>query len=105
MKQLEKNSAYDKYDTNEDGVVSDKEISRAEKLAELENKDRKEDQLRHMAWVSMLSMVGFTIALFLPILSVERLAALDNLLSMFYIAQAGVVATFFGSSAYMSRHA
>jgi hypothetical protein len=31
-------------------------------------------------------------------------SALDNLLQMFYIAQAGVVATFFGSSAYMSRN-
>jgi hypothetical protein len=52
----------------------------------------------------MGSMVVFTVALFLPMLTVERLSALDNLLSMFYIAQAGVVATFFGSSAYMSKN-
>lgn len=102
-KKLQDNSQYNQYDADGDGVVSDEEIARAERLAELENKDRKEDQLRQMAWVAMLSMVLFTIALFLPFLSVERLTALDNLLSMFYIAQAGVVATFFGSSAYMSR--
>lgn len=102
-KKLQDNSQYNQYDTDGDGVVSDEEIARAERLAELENKDQKEDQLRQMAWVAMLSMVLFTIALFLPFLSVERLTALDNLLSMFYIAQAGVVATFFGSSAYMSR--
>jgi hypothetical protein len=102
-KKLQDNSQYNQYDSDGDGIVSDEEISRAEKLAELENKDRKEDQLRKMAWVAMLSMVFFTVALFLPFLSVDRLTALDNLLSMFYIAQAGVVATFFGSSAYMSR--
>jgi hypothetical protein len=102
-KKLQDNSQYNQYDTDGDGVVSDEEIARAERLAELENKDQKEDQLRQMAWVAMGSMVFFTIALFLPFLSVERLTALDNLLSMFYIAQAGVVATFFGSSAYMSR--
>ena len=102
-KKLQDNSQYNQYDADGDGVVSDEEIARAERLAELENKDRKEDQLRQMAWVAMLSMVFFTIALFLPFLSVERLTALDNLLSMFYIAQAGVVATFFGSSAYMSK--
>jgi hypothetical protein len=102
-KKLQENSSYNQYDTDGDGVVSDEEILKAERLAELENKDRKEDQLRQMAWVAMLSMVFFTIALFLPFLSVERLTALDNLLSMFYIAQAGVVATFFGSSAYMSK--
>jgi hypothetical protein len=102
-KKLLDNSQYNQYDADGDGVVSDEEIARAERLAELENKDQKEDQLRQMAWVAMGSMVFFTIALFLPFLSVERLTALDNLLSMFYIAQAGVVATFFGSSAYMSR--
>jgi hypothetical protein len=103
VKKLQDNSEYNQYDADGDGVVSDEEIAKAERLAELENKDRKEDQLRQMAWVAMASMVFFTIALFLPFLSVERLTALDNLLSMFYIAQAGVVATFFGSSAYMSR--
>lgn len=102
-KKLQDNSQYNQYDADGDGIVSDEEIARAERLAEIENKDQKEDQLRQMAWVAMGSMVFFTVALFLPFLSVERLTALDNLLSMFYIAQAGVVATFFGSSAYMSR--
>lgn len=102
-KKLQDNSQYNQYDADGDGIVSDEEIARAERLAELENKDQKEDQLRQMAWVAMGSMVFFTVALFLPFLSVERLTALDNLLSMFYIAQAGVVATFFGSSAYMSK--
>jgi hypothetical protein len=104
VKKLQDNSEYNQYDADGDGIVSDEEIAKAERLAELENKDRKEDQLRQMAWVAMGSMVFFTIALFLPFLSVERLTALDNLLSMFYIAQAGVVATFFGSSAYMSKN-
>jgi hypothetical protein len=102
-KKLQDNSQYNQFDADGDGIVSDEEIARAERLAELENKDQKEDQLRQMAWVAMGSMVFFTVALFLPFLSVERLTALDNLLSMFYIAQAGVVATFFGSSAYMSK--
>ena len=57
-----------------------------------------------MAWVAMLSMVIFTLILFFPIIDNDRVLALDNLLQMFYIAQAGVVATFFGSSAYMSRN-
>lgn len=103
MKRLESNSVYNQYDADGDGVVSDEEMAKAERLAEIDNKDKKEDQLRQMAWVAMLSMVVFTVALFFPLISVERLTALDNLLSMFYIAQAGVVATFFGSSAYMSK--
>ena len=103
-KKLAKDSKYAQYDTDGDGIVTDDEMAQAERMIEIENKDKKEDQLRQMAWVAMLSMVVFTVALFLPMLSVERLSALDNLLSMFYIAQAGVVATFFGSSAYMSTN-
>lgn len=103
-KKLQHDSKYNNFDTDGDGIVSDEEMARAERLTEIENKDKKEDQLRQMAWVAMLSMVAFTVAIFTPIISVERLTALDNLLSMFYIAQAGVVATFFGSSAYMSKN-
>jgi len=102
-KTLQEDSQFNKFDTDGDGVVSDDELAKAERIVDLENKDQKEDQLRRMAWVAMLSMVDFTVLLFLPFIGIERLAALDNILSMFYIAQAGVVASFFGSSAYMSR--
>jgi hypothetical protein len=102
-KTLQEDSQYNKFDTDGDGVVSDDELAKAERIVDLENKDQKEDQLRKMAWVAMLSMVVFTVLLFLPFVGIDRLAALDNILSMFYIAQAGVVASFFGSSAYMSR--
>jgi hypothetical protein len=102
-KTLQEDSQFNKFDTDGDGIVSDEELAKAERMIDLENKDQKEDQLRRMAWVAMLSMVVFTVLLFLPFIGIERLAALDNILSMFYIAQAGVVASFFGSSAYMSR--
>jgi len=102
-KKLDVNSKYNQYDSDGDGIVSDEEMANAERILEIENRDAKEDQLRQMAWVAMMSMVVFTLVLFLPFISDERISALDNLLQMFYIAQAGVVATFFGSSAYMSR--
>jgi hypothetical protein len=81
-----------------------KKLEAKERRVDLENRDKKEDQQRRMAWVAMFSMVVFTILLFTPLISVERVAVLDNLLSMFYIAQAGIVASFFGSSAYVSRN-
>ena len=103
-KNLQSGSKYEQFDIDGDGIVTDEEMQKAEQMIALENADKKEDQLRAMAWVAMLSMVAFTIILFLPIIDTDRVAALDNLLQMFYIAQAGVVATFFGSSAYMSRN-
>ncbi len=92
-------------------ILSDEELMKAEKLLEIsaakakeEDRDAKEGQLRQMAWVALISMLVFTILLFMPFISDSRIQALDNLLQMFYIAQAGIVASFFGSSAYMSRN-
>ncbi len=84
--------------------ITGKELSTKERLVDLENRDKKEDQQRRMAWIAMISMLVFTALLFSPLVSPDRVAALSDLLSMFYIAQAGVVASFFGSSAYMSRN-
>jgi len=103
QKVLEKGSKYATLDIDGDGTVSDNEFEKTQRLIDLENKDAKEDQLRRMAWIAMGSMVLFTGFLFLPILPIERLIALSSLLQMFYIAQAGVVATFFGASAYVSK--
>jgi len=86
-----------KYDINRDGHMSEEEIK-------LENRDKKEDQQRRMAWVAMASMVVFTgFLLFTDIVPVDRVDALANALEMFYIAQAGIIATFFGTSAWVSR--
>jgi len=100
---IQKNSKFKRFDLDGDGVMSDEEIKKAEEIIEFENKDAKEDQLRKMAWAAMISMVIFTFFLFLPIITVERITALASVLQMFYIAQAGVVATFFGASAYVSK--
>jgi hypothetical protein len=101
-KTLQVDSAYEVYDLNHDGTVSDSEMSKAQQLIDIENKDKKEDQQRRMAWVAMGSMIVFTAVLFSPMVDVERVNALSDLLGLFYIAQAGIVATFFGASAYMS---
>jgi hypothetical protein len=83
--------------------MSIEELKKMEEIMEFENKDKKEDQLRQMAWMAMASMVIFTGILFSPIVSIEKLTALGSILQMFYVAQAGVVATFFGASAYISK--
>lgn len=92
------------YDSDGDGIISNSDIKKTQEILEIENRDKKEDQQRRMAWIAMASMVFFTALMFLPWIEPERIQAIDNILSMFYIAQAGIVATFFGSQAYMSRN-
>ncbi len=63
-KTLEKGSKYNQFDVDGDGTVTDDEMNKAQAMIDAENKDKKEDQLRSMAWVAMGSMVIFTLALF-----------------------------------------
>ena len=102
-KSLQKDSKFNKFDIDGDGVVTDEEMKQMEHMIEFENKDKKEDQLRQMAWAAMGSMIVFTAILFSPLVTVEKLNALGSVLQMFYLAQAGVVATFFGANAYVSK--
>ena len=102
IKSLQKDSAYEKYDMDGDGVVTDEELSTVKTIHEAEAKEEKADAQRRMAWVSMVSMIGFTIAVFLPIFSDSRIKALADLFGLFYIGQAGVVGAYMGMTAYMN---
>jgi hypothetical protein len=103
QKRLCQDSRYNKYDINYDGTVDDDEIDNAQEMLELELREEKADAHRRMAWVAMISMIVFTIALFLPVVSETRVAALADLLGLFYIAQAGVVGAYMGVTAWMSK--
>lgn len=101
MKKLQEDSILDVADLDGDGVVTNGEIGKHERLLRIDNWDKQQDQQRHMAWVAMGSMVVLTLALVMPILSTERIEALNGLMTMFYTAQMGVVAAFMGASAYV----
>ena len=90
-------------DFNNDGLIADSELSRSERLTELDIKNEKADAQKQMAWAAMFSMIVFTTALFSPMLSDSRVSALADLLGLFYIAQAGVVGAYFGMTAWMSK--
>ena len=91
-----------KYDLDRDGRVTDSEIARAKAIMEMENLDDKQTSQRKMAWVALISMVCFTLAVFLPIFPDSRITALADLFGLFYIGQAGVVGAYMGMTAYMS---
>lgn len=94
---------YNEFDNNKDGLVTNDELDAEKTERDIKNADKKEAQQRRMAWIAMWSMIVFTGVLFTPLISVERVDSLSALFSMFYIAQAGVIATFFGSQAYLNK--
>jgi len=98
QKQLQPESTYNSLDLDGDGVVSDNELAAAEAL----EKHEKADAQRRMAWVSLISMLIFTVLVFLPIFPDSRIKALADLFGLFYIGVAGVVGAYMGMTAYMS---
>jgi hypothetical protein len=90
-------------DTDADGKVSKEDLEKSNELLELELREEKADAHRRMAWVAIISMIVFTAVLFSPVVSESRVAALADLLGLFYIAQASIVGAFMGVTAWMSR--
>tara|TARA_R110000824_G_scaffold73597_3_gene187391 strand:+ start:2106 stop:2429 length:324 start_codon:yes stop_codon:yes gene_type:complete len=90
------------FDMDGDGKITMDEIDRKERMLEIELREEKADSQKTMAWIAILTMLGFTGLLFSPIIEVERVNALSDLLGLFYLAQAGVVGAYMGATAYMA---
>lgn len=93
----------EKYDLDRTGTVTDDEIARVRSITENEVQHQRAVTQKRMAWAAMISMMVFTAILFSPAVSDTRVAALADLLGMFFIAQAGVVGAYMGVTAWMSK--
>lgn len=101
-KQLEPDSVYGSYDDDGDGVVSDAELSRHERFLKIENEDKKEDQIRLMAWFALAGLLLYPVAIVLA--DLFGLETAGNLLSdiapTYFVSVSGLTACFFGMQAY-----
>ena len=111
QKKLQKGSAWDYVDIDNNGEITDGEIAMAQKMEELEHKrelhnnlDKMQDQQRLMAWVAMGSMVIFVGILMTPFIEAERINMFSGFLNTFFVSQAAVVAVFMGATAYRKRN-
>ena len=95
--------ALKQYDLNSDGTVSDEEIARSKDMLELELREEKSEAQKRMAWAAMVSMIIFSLVLFLPVIPETRVKVLVEILGLFYLASAGIVGAYMGVSAWMSK--
>ena len=102
-KKLEPKSRYAQYDLDGDGTVSDEELQRNQELVEIELREEKADSQRRMAWVSLSSMVVYSILPLLPLVPESRLSTLASLSDMLFLSQASIVGLYFGATAYMAK--
>ena len=103
-KRLQKDSDYEEFDIDGDGVVSDEELKREERMIRIENSDRMADQQRRMVWVSLLSVCAGVVVILTPIVSESRLNIIIPFLQVWSITNLGIVATFMAASAWSKRN-
>lgn len=91
------------YDVTGDGHISTEDVAAITGIKNVEMAERKQRTQRKLAWAAMWAMIIATVVLFSPLVSDERVNALGDPISLFYIAMAGVVGAFMGMTAYMSK--
>ena len=101
QKKLEKNSDFDQYDMDGDGIVTDEELEHAKLIKETERQLRKSLAQLRMARFTLIAMGVFTGAMFF--VPIERVEALSDISNLFYISGAGIVGAYMGTTAWMSR--
>ena len=101
-KQLQKDSKFLKHDLDGDGIVTDDEIAREERMIRLENNDKMQDQQRMLCWVSSLSSIFLIVLVMSPIIPDTRVQMVTALLSTYVVANLGIVATFMGACSYFT---
>jgi len=106
---MEKNSKYEQYDIDGDGIVSDEELARVEELmrveherAQYENEDKKQDAQRNMAWFALFGMLLYPFAVvladFINLDSASKI--LGDMAPTYFVSVAAIVAAFYAKEAF-----
>ena len=96
QKNLEKNSKFNEYDEDGDGIVSDKELEIKERMVLLENRDKKEDQQRWLVWFSAMTVTIFIVVLMTPLIPIDRIDHLSGIAEIWILSNMGIMGSFIG---------
>ena len=100
-KQLEKDSTYNEFDTDHDGVVTDTELARSERMMQIENMDKMADQQRIMAWAALVAPPVLIAYLASELVALEKVNALNGLVTTYCAAMGTIVVAFMAATAYV----
>lgn len=101
-KYLEENSQLNSADLDGDGVVTNEELAKHEKMIQIENDDKKEDAQRNMAWFALFGMLLYPFAVILAnIIGLDKAPGiLGDMAPTYFVSVAAIVAAFYGKEAY-----
>lgn len=107
QKKLEAGSEYEHFDIDGDGIVTDEEIRMEREMMRLDNEDKKEDQIRRMAWFALWGMLLYPVGIFCAdMVGYETTGQLlADIAPTYFVAISALVGAFFGAQAYQKTKA
>jgi hypothetical protein len=100
-KRLEEASAYNQFDMDHDGIVTDVEIERSEKILQIENMDKLADQQRIMAWAALFLPFMLIVLLSSGFVESSKIPLIVGLATTFSASMGTVVVAFMAATAYV----
>jgi hypothetical protein len=100
-KQLQEHSAYNQFDMNHDGVVTDEELDRSEKMLQIDNMDKLADQQRVMAWMALFLPFVLIVYLVSDLVEPAKVTMIMSLVATFSASMGTVVVAFMAATAYV----
>ena len=100
-KRLEETSAYNQFDLDHDGIVTDTEIERSDKMLQIENMDKLADQQRIMAWAALFLPFLLIVLLASGIVEANKIPLIVGLATTFCASMGTVVVAFMAATAYV----
>ena len=96
-KTLQADSIYNQFDEDGDGIVTDEEMAKAERMLQIENDDKKQDAQRGMAWFALFGMLLYPLAIILSsLLGLETASGLlKDIAPTYFVSVAAIVAAFY----------
>lgn len=100
-KRLQEESAYNEFDMDHDGIVTDAEIERSDKILQIENMDKLADQQRIMAWAALFLPFMLIVLLASGIVEANKIPLIVGLATTFCASMGTVVVAFMAATAYV----
>ena len=110
QKKLQKDSQFNKFDMDGDGVVTDEELDMERRMLELEdlrsdmeNDDKRQDAQRNMAWFALFGMLLYPASIIVTDICGLQTASqvLSDIAPTYFVSVAAIVAAFYGKEAFV----
>ena len=102
-KVLTSDSVLNEADLDGDGIVSNDELEKHERILRIENEDKKEDAKINMAWFALFGMLLYPFAVVLAAWMGLSGASdiLGDMAPTYFVSVAALVAAYYGKEAYV----